>query len=71
MTKPIDWVKPVIDHAGNEVRVLCTDRPNVMYPVVAMDRNGRLAVFTSDGRCFNSPLISLPSATPQPSTRGG
>lgn len=40
MTKPIDWMKPVVDQNGNPWRVLCTDRKNENHPVIAMEENG-------------------------------
>ena len=35
-TNPIDWTKPVRTKDGQAVRVLCTDGPNTMYPVIGV-----------------------------------
>jgi len=45
---------------GQAMEILTISRPNVTYPVVAMNSNGALIVFTNDGfRATGSQLIEV------------
>jgi hypothetical protein len=44
---------------GKSIRILCTDRPDYIYPIVAMDDNGIIHYFMKDGIALSGPKYNL------------
>ena len=63
----IDWTKPVQTRNGRKVRVLCTDGPDTLYPVIGLIEGGdgtelwKLSgMYASNGATCNLDIINTP-----------
>jgi hypothetical protein len=81
-----DPTKPVQTRDGRKARIICTDRENVEYPIVALIASAGgeeiAATFTDDGRFYyagredDDDLVNVPETTERsfavyPSSEGG
>ena len=58
----IDWTKPVETLDGEPVRVLATDRPHGLYPIVVMYDGGTVDTLTQDGQDFDDGTVIVRNA---------